>query len=1857
MKRILGLLFSLLLLLQTLDPSVYAAEETTGIVADSSLKALSSSESKDTPSDEVSEDQTEQDNSSNSNVTDSVYMPIPPVLPKEEEQKYIVRLSESGEQLDTQAKPLELEDAVKLPLVDRYSAELTPSDVNNLIREGTVEYVELDQPIELAANKVQEKDLQNEAQQVPWGLYSIGANLVKEKETSKKVKVAVLDTGISSHSDLNIKGGISFVEGEPDYNDQQGHGTHMAGTISAVDDTYGIVGVAPDVDLYAVKVISAEGKGYTSSVIQAIDWAIDQQMDIINISFTSVEYSESLQKAIQTAHDKGILIFAAAGNSGNGSDNVRYPAKYPGVIGVGAVNTAHMRATFSATGDGVDLVAPGTNVLSTLTHNKYGVLSGTSSATAFASGAAALLWEQHPDWTSQQVEDRMLETATSLGESTQYGKGLINIAKALGIIDGPIAPLTDGEDPSLITLPTEPVVTPPVPGDLELASYDIVGNNQTIKAGEAASVSLKLSGGLNHEDFHPRATVTVAPADDPNNVLNQYTKVFPDPKPDVDLVYEWKTTLDTVPGVYTIRYAYSGAFGDGKMDNFFKITVLPASGEVQDTYEPNNTFATAKVVQEGESYVSYIPTKDDVDYYTFTATSTRTAKIQLYSSRTASYSISAYNDAQDVLTSAESASGNSGELSLSIEKGKTYYLKIIGSNGYFGSDAYTLSIDGYVDSGLAPPTKLVTVAGYTDISMTWDEMPDATAYVIQVNGKTVATITDNLYTVEGLNSLTSYTLGVAAVYPTGTSKFTNTRDTTLISELIINVPQDSKLAAGKEQLFTFKPATTGVYYIYTGSYQNKGSKSFTDVKIFEDAAQSKLIAEGKDAIGTSFSAVKIPLAGGKTYYVRLSGFDHLAMQARITAKVISSDIPYIAQDEPKDIDESKDNSTVYIFVPGTTTNYKLLTSYYAGRPGKSNNTTIQVYKDAGLKSLITGGEADDSGINGFSSLAINLTKGVPYYVKVSAYNKVYARLLVNAAPNNYQELKSRQAVTTSIQADQTAYYSFKPTFDGRYRFFTRDNAWLGSNPYMSLYDDANLENAISINDDVEGKKPYERYDAKIEYTLQAGKTYYIAVKNKATGRSMTTTIQAEEAFQSTKATAQRLEWDDLYSKDTQNQLFNTSSLYDEDFYRISLSSYEQVNINIFDGMGSIEDANGHVYGYFNSSPGGERIFYLKAGEYYLRVGNYVSGLWEGASKSSQPYNYEMSLYISRMYFIEGDVNDESYTPSSEPQEPSNGRKKWDFTPSKDGQREPQSVFIYNNKNKYTTLEYRIIPYNDLGSMNFTLYKGAVNTKSDQPLVSLEWDGKVTMNADRFAWVYNGRNYVKNGTYRVVVYPYPPNGDKGKIDSHRIAHSEVTVVNRLKYGSELIPAPPITLNQNNPESPYITGENRKNCTDCIDYFNYYVYNAAAVGGKYTYVQLYNQWLDDTYGLSSREKFFKGMEELIMPDKNADAMTQIEQALELGGMIPFFGVAADGVNTGLYLTQEKYADAGLSALGIIPVYGDVLVGGKKGSKVIVESVKMAGYVEAKNLVSFSPCNCFAAGTLVHTNKGKVPIESLKLGDEVLSKNDITGEIAYKPVVDTFSKQTDKIYTIHAGDEQIKVTYNHPFWIKDQGWKSTEQLKIGDYLITDDNHPVMIKDIEISENEETVYNFTVAEFHTYFVTDLGIWTHNISCNIADYRRVVDRIYGKRWTKTKGSDSTILRTELKRAFIEVPEISGDMNWWSAHHIVPATGGKLAGQKLRAILAKYNIDVNSAANGVFLPSGKRGSNNIIEIDEVLDGDTLVGKKIANHNGYHYQEYFDYVLRKIEPLNNADDILDALHEIRVDLMKGNLVLKEPIKKK
>ncbi len=302
------------------------------------------------------------------------------------------------------------------------TAKLPDKAVKALVKNPNIAYIEKDATVHI------------NSQVVPWGVPHVKATDAQTLGyTGKGIKVGVIDTGIDyTHEDLNVSGGISFVAGINDYMDDNGHGTHVAGTIGALDNDIGVVGIAPQTEIYVIKALDQYGNGSYSDIVAGIEWAVDNNLNIINMSLGGTVKSKTLEKAVDKAYESGILIVAAAGNNGYAKKGtITYPAAYNSVIAVGAVDQQNNRASFSSVGRQLELMAPGVDVLSTVPNNSYASYNGTSMASPHVAGVVALLWEAKPSLTNVQLRNLLNDLATYLGDSFEYGNGLVDGLKAL----------------------------------------------------------------------------------------------------------------------------------------------------------------------------------------------------------------------------------------------------------------------------------------------------------------------------------------------------------------------------------------------------------------------------------------------------------------------------------------------------------------------------------------------------------------------------------------------------------------------------------------------------------------------------------------------------------------------------------------------------------------------------------------------------------------------------------------------------------------------------------------------------------------------------------------------------------------------------------------------------------------------------------------------------------------------------------------------------------------------------------------------------------------------------------------------------------------------------------------------------------------------------------------------------------------------------------------------------------------------------------------------------------------------------------------------------------------------------------
>jgi|GEM_PF-1903762 len=294
------------------------------------------------------------------------------------------------------------------------------SNITQLEQDATVESIETDIPVKMAADVID------------WGVSRIGADKIWDTTIGVGVTVAVIDTGIEmTHPDLlgKVTKGYDFVNDKESPEDDNGHGTHVSGIITATRNDLGTVGVSHGTQIMPIKVLNSTGSGYVSDVAKGIYWAVDNGAQVINLSLGTPEDTDVLRKAVDYAASKEVPMVAAAGNDYGGP--CQYPAAYSNVVCVVATDSSNRLASFSNVGG--QLAAPGVSNYSTFLGGTYRYLSGTSMAAPHIAGSLALLRGICTDCTSSELVETLRDTAVDLGaEGTDiiFGYGLVDLRAA-----------------------------------------------------------------------------------------------------------------------------------------------------------------------------------------------------------------------------------------------------------------------------------------------------------------------------------------------------------------------------------------------------------------------------------------------------------------------------------------------------------------------------------------------------------------------------------------------------------------------------------------------------------------------------------------------------------------------------------------------------------------------------------------------------------------------------------------------------------------------------------------------------------------------------------------------------------------------------------------------------------------------------------------------------------------------------------------------------------------------------------------------------------------------------------------------------------------------------------------------------------------------------------------------------------------------------------------------------------------------------------------------------------------------------------------------------------------------------------
>ncbi|MEY4901146.1 MAG: hypothetical protein RI895_1568 [Actinomycetota bacterium] len=332
---------------------------------------------------------------------------------------------------------------------------------------------------------------------VQWNYSALRLGEIHSSLIGTGITVAVIDSGVNRTGyeldSINVISGCDWVASETNectgtgVNDENGHGTHVAGIIAAKKDGLGVTGVAPGVTILPLRVLDANGSGYLSDVAAAIDYARLNGAKVINMSLGGTTDFSLIKEAVNRAVAAGVIVIAAAGNSGYPA-SPSFPAAYPNVIAVAATTSAEVIATYSNGGGYIDVAAPGSDILSSWpTGTGYARISGTSMAAPHVAGLAALLLANGV--TAANVETKIKETAVTTPGAPgvygvmdytveRYGSGFINIYAALGCSSGscipPTAPPTPVEEQSTPLVPSLPVVVEaPAPAPAPVAAAPV----------------------------------------------------------------------------------------------------------------------------------------------------------------------------------------------------------------------------------------------------------------------------------------------------------------------------------------------------------------------------------------------------------------------------------------------------------------------------------------------------------------------------------------------------------------------------------------------------------------------------------------------------------------------------------------------------------------------------------------------------------------------------------------------------------------------------------------------------------------------------------------------------------------------------------------------------------------------------------------------------------------------------------------------------------------------------------------------------------------------------------------------------------------------------------------------------------------------------------------------------------------------------------------------------------------------------------------------------------------------------------------------------------------------------------------
>jgi len=364
-----------------------------------------------------------------------------------DDEPFKVLIKTKNSRGSTMVESMSLKVEMEIERAGILGATITKKEMQYLEQHQDIERIEPDYKVYALGDPV--SHLRKLVESTPYGIDMVlqDKDFWKDLQPSGSIKVCVADTGYSrGHVDLpkgtDVTGTSNPEYSENWYQDGHGHGTHCSGTVAALgNNNEGVVGVIPNnagqkFQLVIANALTGEGSGSSSGVLKAVETCVADGAKVVSLSLGGSPYSQITEDFYNNLYEnQGILFVAAAGNGGSSSK--MYPASYPALMSVAAVDSNKEKASFSQYNNQVEISAPGVLVRSTLPNDEYASWSGTSMATPHVAGVAGLLWMHFPECTNYQIRNVIAATAEDLGNAdcdTKYGYGLVQAKDAYDVL-------------------------------------------------------------------------------------------------------------------------------------------------------------------------------------------------------------------------------------------------------------------------------------------------------------------------------------------------------------------------------------------------------------------------------------------------------------------------------------------------------------------------------------------------------------------------------------------------------------------------------------------------------------------------------------------------------------------------------------------------------------------------------------------------------------------------------------------------------------------------------------------------------------------------------------------------------------------------------------------------------------------------------------------------------------------------------------------------------------------------------------------------------------------------------------------------------------------------------------------------------------------------------------------------------------------------------------------------------------------------------------------------------------------------------------------------------------------------------